>query len=85
MAGRVSFIVQAFENKRGRLTRTSPVMATSRTDAIERAKAIASRAAGVAAIRLVATERTGEQIAATILSQFGQLPDGFADQIGRKL
>ncbi|WP_245443008.1 hypothetical protein [Methylobacterium terrae] len=50
-------------------------------DALKRAEAIASRMPGAAALRIVADDETGELESATILGQFGEVPEDFAEQV----
>ena len=46
---------------------------------MKRAEAMAGRMPGTAALRIVADDETGELESATILGQFGEVPDDFAE------
>ena len=42
---------------------------------------MAARLPGAAALRIVADDETGELESATILGQWGEVPDDFAEQV----
>ena len=56
-------------------------MAPTESGALKKAKAMADRMPGTAALKIVADEETGELEAATILGQFGEIPDDFAESL----
>ena len=49
--------------------------------ALKKAEAMAGRMPGTAAIKVVADDETGELEGATILGQFGEVPDDFAESL----
>lgn len=81
MANRTTFIVQAFERKRGRLVPGARDVAPTANGALKRAEALANRAVGTAAISVSADDETGEVSAAEVLGQFGEVPEDFADTL----
>lgn len=81
MAVKTTFVVQAFERKRGRLVPGSKEIAPSQHGALKKAEAQATRVPGAAALRVVADDETGELSAIEILGQFGEIPDDFADRL----
>lgn len=72
--GPTTFVVQGFEHVDGRLVAIEPRAAASEGDALRQAEAIARRLSGAAALKLVA-----QDVPATILGAFGDVPDDFAD------
>ena len=48
---------------------------------MKRAEAMAARMPGTAAIQIVADNETGELESATILSQYGEVPEDFAESL----
>ena len=56
-------------------------MAPTESGALKKAEAMADRMPGTAALKIVADEETGELEAATILGQFGEIPDDFAESL----
>lgn len=81
MANKTTFIVQAFERKRGRLVPGSKEVAPTVNGAKKRAEALANRVPGAAAISVTADDETGELASAEILATFGEVPDDFADSL----
>lgn len=79
MANKTTFIVQAFEMKRGRLVPGQKEVAPTEGGAVKRAKAWSTRMPGAAAVCVVADDETGELASATIVEQFGQMSDDFAE------
>ncbi len=58
-----------------------PELPATESGALKKAEAMAARMPGTAAIRVVADDETGELESATILGQFGEVPDGFAESL----
>lgn len=81
MAMQTSFFVQAFAMNRGQLRPGKRDLAPSESGAIKKAEAWASREKGVAAIKVIADDETGEVSDAVVLATHGQVPDDFLDQI----
>jgi hypothetical protein len=48
---------------------------------LKRAEAMAARMPGTAALQIVADDETGELESATILGQYGEVPDDFAESL----
>lgn len=81
MAVKTTFVVQAFERKRGRLVPGAKEVAPSQNGALKKAEALAKRMPGAAALRILADDETGELSAIEILDRFGEIPDDFADRL----
>lgn len=81
MAAKTTFLVQTFALKRGRLVPGKAEPAPTENGARKRAEAESARSKGVAAVRIVADDETGEVSDAEILAQFGDVPDDFLDQV----
>ncbi|GEP00604.1 hypothetical protein [Methylobacterium haplocladii] len=81
MAIKTTHLVQSFVIKRKRLVPGDQQLAPTESGALKRAEAMAGRIPGTAAIRIMADDETGELESATILGQFGQVPDDFAEQL----
>lgn len=81
MALKTTFLVQTFALKRGRLAPGKAERAPTENGAGKRAEAEATRSKGVAAVRIVADDETGEVSDAQILAQFGDVPEDFLDQL----
>lgn len=81
MAMKTSFMVQTFSIHRKRLKPDRPEMALTESGALKKAEAMAGRLPGTAALRIVADDETGEMESATILGQFGEVPDDFAESL----
>lgn len=81
MAMKTTFLVQTFSLHRKRLRPDRPEPAASANGALKKAEAMAGRLPGTAALRIVADDETGEIESATILGQFGDVPDDFAESL----
>jgi hypothetical protein len=81
MAMKTTFLVQTFAIKRKRLVPGDREVAVTEHGALKKAEAMAGRLPGTAAIRVVADDETGELEAATILGQFGEIPEDFAESL----
>jgi len=81
MAMKTTFLVQTFTIKRKRLILGDRETAPTEHGALKKAEAMAGRMPGTAAIRVVADDETGELEAATILGQFGDIPEDFAESL----
>ncbi|UYW24863.1 hypothetical protein OKC48_16450 [Methylorubrum extorquens] len=81
MAMKTAFLVQTFVLKRKRLVPGDRQVSTTSSAALKRAEAMAARMPGTAALQIVADDETGELESATILGQFGEVPDDFAESL----
>ncbi|GJE61524.1 hypothetical protein [Methylobacterium trifolii] len=81
MAMRTTFIVQTFVTKRKRLVPGDREVAPTESGALKKAQAMAGRMPGAAALKIVADDETGELERATILGQFGEVPEDFAESL----
>lgn len=81
MALKTTFLVQTFVIKRKRLVPGDREVAPTESGALKKAEAMAARLPGTAAVKVVADEETGELESATILCQFGEVPDDFAESL----
>ena len=79
MTLKTTFVVQTFELKRKRLVPGARDVAPTENGALKRAEAIAGRMPGAAALKVVADDETGELDHVSILGQFGEVPDDFAE------
>jgi hypothetical protein len=79
MANKTTYVVQAFVMKRGRLVPGPQEVAPTENGAKKRAQAWSGRNPGAAALCIVADDETGELSSATVLEQFGQVPDDFSE------
>ncbi|BAU92458.1 hypothetical protein MPPM_3853 [Methylorubrum populi] len=67
--------------KQKRLISSDWQVSPSSNGAMKRAEAMAARMLGTAAIQIVADDETGELESATILGQYGEVPDDFAESL----
>ncbi|KQO90902.1 hypothetical protein ASF36_21985 [Methylobacterium sp. Leaf90] len=81
MAMKTTFLVQTFVLKRKRLVPGDRQVSATSSAALKRAEAMAGRMPGTAALQIVADDDTGELESATILGQFGEVPDDFAESL----
>lgn len=81
MAMKTTFLVQTFVLKRKRLVPGDRQVSPTSSGAMKRAEAMAARMPGTAALQIVADDETGELESATILGQYGEVPDDFADSL----
>ena len=81
MAMKSTFMVQTFVIKRKRLVPGDREVSPTESGALKKAEAMAGRMPGTAAIKVTADDETGELEAATILGQFGEIPDDFAESL----
>ncbi len=81
MAVKMTFVVQAFVMKRGRLVPGQKDVAPTEGGALKRAEALAARMPGAAAIKVAADEETGEVQSIVISGQFGEVPEDFAESL----
>lgn len=79
MANKTTYVVQTFEIKRKRLVPGQREVAASEYGALKKAEAMAARVPGVAALKIVADDDTGELESAEVLGRFGEIPDDFED------
>ena len=81
MAMRTSYVVQPFELHRKRLRPARQEASQSESGALKKAENLAKRMPGAAALKIVADDETGELESVTILGQWGELPDDFAESL----
>lgn len=81
MTMKTTFLVQTFVIKRKRLTPGDREIVITEFGAMKKAEAMAGRMSGTAAVRVVADDETGELEGVTILGQFGEIPDDFAESL----
>ena len=81
MAMKTTFLVQTFVLKRKRLIPGDRQVSPSSSGAMKRAEGMAERMPGTAALQIVADDETGELESATILGQYGEVPDDFAESL----
>ena len=81
MTMRTTFLVQTFAVKRKRLIPGDRQVLASGSGALKRAEAMAERMPGTTVLQIVADDETGELESATILGQFGEVPDDFAESL----
>ncbi|MDR7035995.1 MULTISPECIES: hypothetical protein [Methylobacterium] len=81
MAMKTTYVVQTFVLKRKRLTPGDREVTGTESGALKKAEAMAGRFPGTAALKVVADDETGELESATILAQFGEVPDDFAESL----
>ena len=81
MGMKTTYIVQTFVIKRKRLVPGDREVAPTENGALKKAEAMAGRMSGTAAIKVIADDETGELESATILGQFGEVPDDFAESL----
>ena len=82
MTIKTTFLVQTFKIHRKKLVPGDRQVAPTSTGALKRAEAMAGRMPGTAALSVMADDETGELEGVTILGQFGQVPDDFAESLG---
>ncbi|MCJ2038239.1 hypothetical protein MKK55_04600 [Methylobacterium sp. J-059] len=68
---------QAFIIERKRLVPADREVAPTENGAVKKAEAMSD----IAALKIVADDETGELESATILGQFGEVPDDFAESL----
>lgn len=81
MAMKTAFVVQPFELHRKRLRPARQESAQSESGAMKKAENLAKRMPGAAAVKVIADDETGELEAATILGQWGEVPEDFAESL----
>ncbi|MBX9933083.1 MAG: hypothetical protein K2Y56_16350 [Methylobacterium sp.] len=81
MTMKTTFVVQTFVIKRKRLVPGDREVSPTESGALKKAEAMAGRLPGTAALKVVADDETGELEGVTILGQFGEIPDDFAENL----
>ena len=81
MGMKTTFVVQTFVVKRKRLLPGDREVAPTESGALKKAEAMSARMPGTAALKVVADDETGELESATILAQFGEVPDDFSESL----
>lgn len=81
MMMRTTFLVQTFVLKRKRLIPGDRQVSPTSSGAMKLAEGMATRMPGTAALQIVDDDETGELESATILSQYGDVPDDFAESL----
>lgn len=76
-----TFVVQTFVIKRKRLVPGDREVSPTESGALKKAEAMAGRMPGAAAIKVMADDETGELEGVTILGQFGEVPEDFAESL----
>ena len=82
MTIKTTFLVQTFAIKRKRLIPGVREISPTASGALKKAEAMAGRLPGTAALSVMADDETGELEGVTILVQFGQVPEVFAESLG---
>ena len=82
MSMKTTFVVQTFVLKRKRLVPGDREVSPTESGALKKAEAMAGRLPGTAALRVMADDETGELEGVTILGQFGEVPEDFAESLG---
>lgn len=81
MTMKTAFVVQPFELHRNRVRPARQESALSGFGALKKAEALAKRMPGAAALKIIADDETGEMESATILGQWGEMPEDFAESL----
>ncbi|MBB2963509.1 hypothetical protein [Methylobacterium sp. R2-1] len=81
MAMKTTYPVQAIVLKRKRLCLGDRQVSPTSSGALKRAEAMAARMPGTAALQIVTDDEAGELEGATILGQYGEVPDDFAESL----
>ncbi|MCJ2125546.1 hypothetical protein [Methylobacterium sp. J-077] len=81
MAMKTTFVVQPFEIHRNRLRPARQETAQTESGALKKAEALAARMPGAAALKVVADEEIGELEGLTVLGQWGEVPEEFAESL----
>ena len=81
MGMKTTFVVQTFVVKRKRLVPGDREVAPTESGALKKAQAMAGRMPGTAALKVVADDETGDLESVTILGQFGEVPEDFAESL----
>lgn len=81
MAMKTSYVVQPFEIHRKRLRPARQEAAQTESGALKKAENLANRMPGAAALKVVADDETAELEGVTILGQWGEIPDDFAESL----
>ncbi|KQO92603.1 hypothetical protein [Methylorubrum extorquens] len=81
MAMKTTFLMQTVVLKRKRLLPGERQVSPTSSGAMKRAEAMATRMPGTAALQIMADDETGELERATILGQYGDVPDDFAESL----
>ncbi len=76
-----TYLVQTFTNKRKPLVPRVREISPSESGVLKKAQAMAGRMPGTAALEVVADDETGEWESATILGQFGEIPEDFSESL----
>ncbi|MCJ2113326.1 hypothetical protein MKK64_19305 [Methylobacterium sp. E-025] len=77
MGAKTTFVGQTFIIERKRLVPGDREVAPTENGAVKTAEAMS----GIAALKIVADDEAGELEGATILGQFGEVPDDFAESL----
>jgi len=81
MAMKTAFVVQPFELHRKRLRPGRQEPASTESGALKKPENLAKRMPGAVALKVVADDETGELEGVTILGQWGEIPDDFAESL----
>lgn len=78
---KTSYVVQPFEIHRKRFRPTRQEPAQTENGALKKSENLAKRLPGASALKVVADDETGELEGVTILGQWGEVPDDFAESL----
>ena len=81
MALKTTFVVQTFKVVRKRVVPGDREVAPTESGAMKKAEAMAARMPGTAALKVVADDETGELEGVTILGQWGEVQEDFAESL----
>jgi hypothetical protein len=81
MTMKTSYVVQPFEIHRKRLRPARQEQAQTESGALKKAENLAKRMPGAAALKIVADDETGELEGVSILGQWGEVPEDFAESL----
>ena len=81
MAMKTAFVVQPFEIHRKRLRPARQEAAQTESGALKKAENLAKRMPGAAAMKVVADDETGKLEGVTILGQWGDVLEDFAESL----
>ncbi|WP_375454122.1 hypothetical protein [uncultured Methylobacterium sp.] len=81
MGMKMTFTLQTFAIKRKRLVPGDREVAPTESGALKKAQAMAGRMPGTAALKVMADDETGELEGVTIVGQWGEVPEDFAESL----
>lgn len=81
MTMRTSYLVQPFEIHRKRLRPARQEQSPTESGVLKKAENLAKRMPGAAALKVIADDETGELEGVSILGQWGDVPEDFAESL----